>query len=264
VVLGGVLVQFVGFEAAVAVLLVLVLLIIPVPLFVMDRDLGLGNKKTARFSMEVFKKTKNVNVLSLARFFLFGARDVWYEIACPIFLSSVLLWPDFTGIFYFGHFGLLYSVVSMGSLLPLSLSLSLMGKLTHTHTHTHTQHTHRDRPTLAGCLRTFVHLTLSVFRFAVLPFCRFACCASGALLWWICLSVRVLSDRIRAFVQKRSSYRDERCQVGGCKCGSNCRLGLHPLRALPRETRRSGLQGVSMVCHPFVCDLVFPPFPLFR
>jgi hypothetical protein len=96
-VLGGVLVQFAGFQVAVAVLLVLVVIIVPVPLLVMDNDLGRGNKKTARFSMEVFRKPHNVNILSLARFFLFGARDVWYEIAAPIFLSSVLLWPDFTG-----------------------------------------------------------------------------------------------------------------------------------------------------------------------
>ena len=30
----------------------------------------------------------NVNVLSGARFFLFGARDVWFEVPAPIFLRG--------------------------------------------------------------------------------------------------------------------------------------------------------------------------------
>jgi hypothetical protein len=33
-----------------------------------------------------------VNLLSLARMFLFGARDVWFVVALPVFLSSVLGW----------------------------------------------------------------------------------------------------------------------------------------------------------------------------
>ncbi|MEY3897967.1 MAG: hypothetical protein RLZZ214_3488, partial [Verrucomicrobiota bacterium] len=33
-----------------------------------------------------------VNILSVARLFLFGARDVWFVIALPVFLSSVLGW----------------------------------------------------------------------------------------------------------------------------------------------------------------------------
>jgi hypothetical protein len=95
-ILGAVLVEFAGFEVAVGVLLAVIIAIIPVPLLVMDRDLGRGNKSTARFSWAVFKKSPNVNYLSLARFFLFGSRDVWYEIAAPVFLRSVLGWPEFT------------------------------------------------------------------------------------------------------------------------------------------------------------------------
>ncbi len=33
-----------------------------------------------------------MNVLSLARFFLFGSRDVWFEIGLPIFLRVELGW----------------------------------------------------------------------------------------------------------------------------------------------------------------------------
>lgn len=40
----------------------------------------------------VFRKGRNVNVLSAARFFLFGARDVWFEIGLPMFLQLELGW----------------------------------------------------------------------------------------------------------------------------------------------------------------------------
>ena len=41
---------------------------------------------------QVFSNTPAINWLSAARFFLFGARDVWFVVALPVFLSSVLGW----------------------------------------------------------------------------------------------------------------------------------------------------------------------------
>lgn len=40
----------------------------------------------------LFRKGHNVNVLSAARFFLFGSRDVWFEIGLPLFLRVELGW----------------------------------------------------------------------------------------------------------------------------------------------------------------------------
>ena len=40
----------------------------------------------------MFKTTKSVGMLSLARFWLYGSRDLWFEIAAPIFLSQALGW----------------------------------------------------------------------------------------------------------------------------------------------------------------------------
>jgi hypothetical protein len=40
----------------------------------------------------VFSNTPAVNWLSAARFFLFGARDVWFVVALPVFLYDVLGW----------------------------------------------------------------------------------------------------------------------------------------------------------------------------
>jgi hypothetical protein len=46
-------------------------------------------RKGAKFS-EVFSKSGNVNRLSAARVFLFGARDVWFVVGIPIYFYAVL------------------------------------------------------------------------------------------------------------------------------------------------------------------------------
>lgn len=49
---------------------------------------GLGKSKTkAKFST-ILSKTREINLLSAARFFLFGARDVWFVVGIPVFLYS--------------------------------------------------------------------------------------------------------------------------------------------------------------------------------
>jgi len=56
----------------------------------MRGGLGTPNKK-AKFS-HLFSRDKAINMLAVARLFLFGARDVWFVVAVPVFLSSVLGW----------------------------------------------------------------------------------------------------------------------------------------------------------------------------
>ena len=46
-------------------------------------------RKSAKFR-EVFSKTRNINWLSFARMFLFGARDVWFVVGIPIYFYAVL------------------------------------------------------------------------------------------------------------------------------------------------------------------------------
>ncbi len=41
---------------------------------------------------ETLSKSQNINYLSVARFFLFGSRDIWFVIALPVFLQSQLQW----------------------------------------------------------------------------------------------------------------------------------------------------------------------------
>ncbi len=86
--LGGFLLSTVGYAqalfgmaAALAVVLVGSMLSLP-------RELG-KTKAKSKFK-GLFSKTREVNVLSGARLFLFGARDIWFVVGVPVFLSTSL------------------------------------------------------------------------------------------------------------------------------------------------------------------------------
>ena len=86
--LGAVLLGVVGFTGSVlGMALVLALILAAVALW-MPEGLPKG-RKGAKFS-EVFSKDANVNWLSFARVFLFGARDVWFVVGIPIYFYAVL------------------------------------------------------------------------------------------------------------------------------------------------------------------------------
>lgn len=79
------LVGFVGSVLAMAAVLAVILLVI-----VLRMPSGLpAGRKGAKFT-EVFSKSANVNRLSAARVFLFGARDVWFVVGIPIYFYAVL------------------------------------------------------------------------------------------------------------------------------------------------------------------------------
>jgi predicted MFS family arabinose efflux permease len=61
-----------------------------VTFYLLPNDLGKAKAKP-KFT-QVFSQTAAINWLSAARFFLFGARDVWFVVALPVFLHSVLGW----------------------------------------------------------------------------------------------------------------------------------------------------------------------------
>ena len=52
----------------------------------------LGKAKAKPKFREIFSKSRAINLLSAARMFLFGARDVWFVVALPVFLASTLGW----------------------------------------------------------------------------------------------------------------------------------------------------------------------------
>ncbi|MBD2233444.1 organoarsenical effux MFS transporter ArsJ [Phormidium tenue] len=86
---GAALLEGVGFRSAVllqAVLLGIILLLGAL----LPAGMGKIGKKVP--FKQLFSKSKAINVLSAARFFLFGSRDVWFVVALPVFLYEVLGW----------------------------------------------------------------------------------------------------------------------------------------------------------------------------
>lgn len=79
--LAGFVPSVLGMAAVLAVILIAVVLRMP-------QGLPAG-RKDARFH-EVLSKNPKVNWLSLARVFLFGARDVWFVVGIPIYFYAVL------------------------------------------------------------------------------------------------------------------------------------------------------------------------------
>ncbi len=53
---------------------------------------GMGQTKVKVRFRQLFSKEPEINVLSAARFFLFGARDIWFVVGVPIFLEGTLKW----------------------------------------------------------------------------------------------------------------------------------------------------------------------------
>ncbi|MEL6691004.1 MAG: organoarsenical effux MFS transporter ArsJ, partial [Pseudomonadota bacterium] len=86
--LGAALLATVGFTGAVLGMAAILALILLAVLIAMPPGLPKG-RKGAKFS-EVFSKSSNVNWLSAARVFLFGARDVWFVVGIPIYFYAVL------------------------------------------------------------------------------------------------------------------------------------------------------------------------------
>lgn len=86
--LGAVLLATLGFVWAVLGMAAILAAILLAVLIAMPPGLPKGRKDT-KFS-EVFSKSANVNWLSAARVFLFGARDVWFVVGIPIYFYAVL------------------------------------------------------------------------------------------------------------------------------------------------------------------------------
>ena len=86
--LGAGLLAVAGFQTAIWTMAIVLAVILAGTFAFMPSGLPTG-KKSAKFS-QVFSKDRNINRLSLARMFLFGARDVWFVVGIPIYFYSVL------------------------------------------------------------------------------------------------------------------------------------------------------------------------------
>ena len=88
--LGGALLAMLGFTVAVLVMAAALALIWVASLCLLKQDLGKAKAKP-KFR-DILSKSRAINILSAARMFLFGARDVWFVVALPVYLSAVLGW----------------------------------------------------------------------------------------------------------------------------------------------------------------------------
>lgn len=87
--LGGLLLAVWGFHGA---LWAMIALLVTGLLVTLSLPGGLGVVKGKPKFGQIFSNTPAINWLSGARFFLFGARDVWFVVGLPVYLHSVLGW----------------------------------------------------------------------------------------------------------------------------------------------------------------------------
>ena len=88
--LGGALLALLGFAGAVLAMALVLGLIWLASLCLLRNDLGKARAKP-KFR-DLLSKSRAINLLSAARLFLFGARDVWFVVALPVFLATQFGW----------------------------------------------------------------------------------------------------------------------------------------------------------------------------
>jgi MFS family permease len=88
--IGGALLAALGFRLAIVAMLVFLAIVACVSVLWLVQDLGKAKNKP-KFR-QLFAKSRAINLLAAARLLLFGARDIWFVVALPVFLSSQLGW----------------------------------------------------------------------------------------------------------------------------------------------------------------------------
>jgi len=125
--LGAVLLETVGFTNAMWIMAGMLSIALVVSLLYLDGSVGKSQQK-AKFS-EMFSKSEAINWLSAARLFLFGARDVWFVVALPIYLQSVLGWSHTEVGTYIALWIIGYGFIQAGTpkIMQFSSKLNLLG-----------------------------------------------------------------------------------------------------------------------------------------
>ena len=89
---GAALLSWLGFRGALWALAALVAIALGAVLVFLDEDIG--KAQTPPKLNAVLSKSDAINRLASARLFLFGARDIWFVVALPIFLDDALGWSN--------------------------------------------------------------------------------------------------------------------------------------------------------------------------
>ena len=88
--IGGLLLSVFGFQASMLLMASVLSAVFIFSLIWLEKDMGKAKHKLP--FRQIFSKSEPVNILSAARMFLFGARDVWFVVALPIYLGNVFGW----------------------------------------------------------------------------------------------------------------------------------------------------------------------------
>ncbi|HEY2028122.1 MAG TPA: organoarsenical effux MFS transporter ArsJ [Myxococcales bacterium] len=87
---GGLLLSIAGFKGALFAMAAALALVFAGSQLKLPAQMGRAKARPKFKAM--LSKNRDVNLLSAARFFLFGARDVWFVVGVPVFLASRLGW----------------------------------------------------------------------------------------------------------------------------------------------------------------------------
>lgn len=88
--LGGLLLHVFGFQITLAAMATSLFVVYIVTWWLLPGLMGVA--KTKPKFRQIFSKSREINFLSGARFFLFGARDIWFVVGLPVFLQAVVGW----------------------------------------------------------------------------------------------------------------------------------------------------------------------------
>ena len=102
---GGLLLSTLGFIGALVAMAAGLVVVLFATVFSLPAEIG-RSKKKVKFTA-LFSKSAAINWLSAARLFLFGARDVWFVVGLPLFLSQ-LGWTNagvgaFVALWFIGY-----------------------------------------------------------------------------------------------------------------------------------------------------------------
>lgn len=107
--LGAFLLSQFGFRIAIIIMAIALAIVLLFSFILLRGDLG-KTKFKVKFT-DIFSKSAAVNRLSAARFFLFGARDIWFVIALPVFLQEQLHWQKNSVGFFLASWVIAYGLV---------------------------------------------------------------------------------------------------------------------------------------------------------
>ncbi|WDE99226.1 organoarsenical effux MFS transporter ArsJ [Lentisphaera profundi] len=87
---GAFLLQSCGFQSSLKIMALMIFIILILVLACLKGNMG--QIKSKNRLKDLFKQGQKINLLAGARVFLFGARDIWFVVALPVFMRQVLEW----------------------------------------------------------------------------------------------------------------------------------------------------------------------------